>query len=236
MPALLGQARQLRRAFAHLRHRTGRRLKRVRPQRLDRVDHRDLRLFGLQRGQNLLEIDLGQQLQRAGVEPQPAGAQRDLLARFLAADVEHLAAPLDSRDSACSSSVLLPMPGSPPISTTPPATRPPPSTRSNSSMPVADAVRFARLDLRQVAAAAPPAPATRNGAPLAFRRRVSTSVFQAPQPGHCPCHFGLRGAAFGAAVDRLAFCHDAPRIHQTPRPANAPRSTGTRGASAQNSS
>ncbi|MNT08702.1 hypothetical protein D3C72_1434520 [compost metagenome] len=38
--------------------------------------------------------------------------------------------------SACSSSVDLPMPGSPPISTTAPATRPPPSTRSNSSRPV----------------------------------------------------------------------------------------------------
>ena len=42
----------------------------------------------------------------------------------------------DSASSACSSSVLLPMPGSPPISTTPPGTMPPPSTRSSSSCPV----------------------------------------------------------------------------------------------------
>ena len=42
----------------------------------------------------------------------------------------------DSASSACSSSVDLPMPGSPPISTTPPATMPPPSTRSSSSSPV----------------------------------------------------------------------------------------------------
>ncbi|CFW44741.1 Uncharacterised protein [Bordetella pertussis] len=42
----------------------------------------------------------------------------------------------DSEASACSSSVDLPMPGSPPISTTAPATSPPPSTRSNSSSPV----------------------------------------------------------------------------------------------------
>ena len=38
--------------------------------------------------------------------------------------------------SACMSSVLLPIPGSPPISVTEPATRPPPSTRSNSVISV----------------------------------------------------------------------------------------------------
>ena len=38
--------------------------------------------------------------------------------------------------SSCSSSVLLPMPGSPPSSVTDPATMPPPSTRSSSPMPV----------------------------------------------------------------------------------------------------
>jgi hypothetical protein len=43
---------------------------------------------------------------------------------------------LRQRVGACSSSVLLPMPGSPPISTTPPGTMPPPSTRSSSSWPV----------------------------------------------------------------------------------------------------
>jgi hypothetical protein len=42
----------------------------------------------------------------------------------------------DSVSAACKSSVLLPMPGSPPISVTPPGTMPPPSTRSNSSWPV----------------------------------------------------------------------------------------------------
>ena len=43
---------------------------------------------------------------------------------------------LDSASTACSSSVDLPMPGSPPISTTPPVTMPPPSTRSSSSSEV----------------------------------------------------------------------------------------------------
>ena len=39
--------------------------------------------------------------------------------------------------SACRTSVLLPMPGSPPMSVTEPATSPPPSTRSSSATPVA---------------------------------------------------------------------------------------------------
>ncbi len=41
-----------------------------------------------------------------------------------------------SAAAACSNSVDLPMPGSPPTSTADPATRPPPSTRSSSSIPV----------------------------------------------------------------------------------------------------
>ncbi len=73
---------------------------------------------------------------RRRAEAEPARAQRHLRAALLAGDVEHLASARDSASSACSSSVDLPMPGSPPISTTPPATMPPPSTRSNSSMPV----------------------------------------------------------------------------------------------------
>ncbi len=70
------------------------------------------------------------------VEPEAARAQRHLRARFLAGDVQRAAPACDRVSSACSSSVDLPMPGSPPISTTPPATMPPPSTRSSSSMPV----------------------------------------------------------------------------------------------------
>jgi hypothetical protein len=58
---LFGQPGQLRRAFAHLRHRARRRTELLRPQRLDRVDHRHLRLRSLQRGEDLFQIDLGQQ-------------------------------------------------------------------------------------------------------------------------------------------------------------------------------
>jgi hypothetical protein len=59
---LFGQAGELRCAFAHLRDRPGRRTELLRPQGLDRVDHRHLRLRRLQRGEDLFQIDLGQQL------------------------------------------------------------------------------------------------------------------------------------------------------------------------------
>jgi hypothetical protein len=35
------------------------------------------------------------------------------------------------------------------------------------------------------------APAPRAPAPRAVGARSSASVFHSPQPGHCPCHFGL---------------------------------------------
>ncbi len=99
-----------------------------------------------------------------------------------------------SASMACSSSVLLPMPGSPPISTTPPATMPPPSTRSSSSMPVgvraispasmsaSVATGWLRVSAwkRFLAAAAPV------GSPT-----PSSSVFHASQWGQRPSHFGL---------------------------------------------
>ena len=137
MPARLGEARELRRAFAHLRHRAGRRGQRLGVDGLDRIDHRDVGLLGLERRRGS---------SRAGSRPAPApwrasrpsrrARSATCCAALLAAHVEHLASLRASAPSACSSSVDLPMPGSPPISTTPPATRPPPSTRSNSSMPV----------------------------------------------------------------------------------------------------
>ena len=91
---------------------------------------------------------------------------------------------------ACSRSVDLPMPGSPPSRITPPGTTPPPSTRSNSSTPVGKrgvCVASTLASRRTV----PVLPATvwkRAGAGVAI---VSTRVFQTPQWGHCPCHLGL---------------------------------------------
>jgi hypothetical protein len=63
-----GQPRQLRRTFAHLCHRAGGRAQLVRPKRLDRIDDGHQRFFRLQRGKNLFQVDLGQQLQLAGVQ------------------------------------------------------------------------------------------------------------------------------------------------------------------------
>ncbi len=98
-----------------------------------------------------------------------------------------------SASMAWSSSVLLPMPGSPPISTTPPATMPPPSTRSSSSMPV---------DVRATSVASMSASVATGWllasdwkrffeAPPEGSPTPSSSVFQAVQCGHCPSHFGL---------------------------------------------
>ncbi len=94
MPLCLAKARQLRRALAHLGHRPGRRLHRVRPHGLDRVDHRDSGAQAHQRGQNLFQVDLGQQLHATDIQLQPPRAQGDLLARFLAGDIKHVLAGL----------------------------------------------------------------------------------------------------------------------------------------------
>jgi hypothetical protein len=41
--------------------------------------------------EDLLEIDLGEQAQLAGLQRQPPGAHGDLLTRLLATDVKHIA-------------------------------------------------------------------------------------------------------------------------------------------------
>jgi hypothetical protein len=53
---LFGQAGELRSAFADLRDRSRRRAELLRPQRLDRIDHRHLRLRRLQRGEDLSRL------------------------------------------------------------------------------------------------------------------------------------------------------------------------------------
>ena len=100
----------------------------------------------------------------------------------------------DKASTACSNKVLLPMPGSPPISTTAPSTMPPPSTRSSSSCPVGvRAISAASISLsvatgwlrarawKRVLRVAGPA-----GSAI-----VSSSVFQALQCGHLPSHLAL---------------------------------------------
>ena len=86
---LFGQSRQLRRTFAHLRHRSRRARQLIRPQRLDRIDHRHLRLFRLQGRQNAFQVDLRHQRQVCHIKIQAAGTQGHLLAGFLTGHVEH---------------------------------------------------------------------------------------------------------------------------------------------------
>ena len=92
--ALLGEARQLRRALPDLSHRARRGLQCIRPHGLDRVDHCH---GGPQRDQGsqcFFEVDLGQQLHAPDIKLQAPRAQRDLLAGFLAGHVKHVCAGL----------------------------------------------------------------------------------------------------------------------------------------------
>ena len=70
----LGRARQVRRAFAHLRHRTGGRRELIRIDCLDRVDDGDVRLGGRQNGQDFFQLDLGQHPHLRVVQPEAARA------------------------------------------------------------------------------------------------------------------------------------------------------------------
>ena len=100
----------------------------------------------------------------------------------------------DISASACSSSVDLPMPGSPPISTTEPGTMPPPSTRSNSANPVGSrgTVSTGTSDSRAIDEVSASMPAAGRRPPASFfGSRNSSSVFQAWQAGHCPSHLAV---------------------------------------------
>ena len=93
---------------------------------------------------------------------------------------------------ACSSRVDLPMPGSPPMSTTPPSTMPPPSTRSSSSWPVGvRAMSTASMSPSVATSAVFASDAKRLRTADGAGAADSISVFQAPQAGHLPSHFGL---------------------------------------------
>ncbi len=90
--------------------------------------------------------------------------------------------------SACSSSELLPTPGSPPTSTSDPGTSPPPSTRSSSPSPVG--MRAAR-SVGTSDSGRTSALITACLRPGAARTTSSTSVFHSPHSVHRPIHFGL---------------------------------------------
>ena len=85
---LLGEARQGCGAFAHLRHAAGCRLKNFGIQRLNRVDDGNIRLFSAQHFDDALKLNLGEKFELRMFELQPIRAQRHLLRRFLAADID----------------------------------------------------------------------------------------------------------------------------------------------------
>src|SRR5690242_20437361 len=82
--------------------------------------------------------------------------------------------------------VLLPIPGAPPSRTSEPGTSPPPSTRSSSTIEVLSRVERSDLTSRSRTgfgpARRPPAARLARAAGAV----ISSSVFQAPQPEHCP--------------------------------------------------
>ncbi len=91
----LGEPRQLRRTFAHLRHRTRRRGQCIGIQGLDRVDDGDIRLFGLDHRLDFRESGFRQHLHMFSFDIEPLRAQRDLLRRFLARHIDDLASGAD---------------------------------------------------------------------------------------------------------------------------------------------
>ena len=99
--------------------------------------------------------------------------------------------PLQRLLQICRSSVDLPIPGAPPTKTRLPATAPPPRTRSSSPIPVVN--RISQSDRTSRIRCATRLWPTGAGFPLPTgvgRSICSSNVFQAPQAGHLPCHFG----------------------------------------------
>ena len=128
---------------AHLRDGAGRRIGKVGPQRLDRIEDDEVGppAFG-ERGEDVLDIGFGGELDRSAGERRAAAraagpARRPPRPRHRRRDGPSSA----SAAAACISSVDLPMPGSPPTRIAEPRTKPPPVARSSSAMP--DAMRGA---------------------------------------------------------------------------------------------
>jgi len=83
-----GGPRELGCAFTDLGHRAGRGTELVGVHRLDGIDDGDRRPFGIERGQDLLELDLGLDLDLRAFDAQAPRTHRHLGAAFFAGDVE----------------------------------------------------------------------------------------------------------------------------------------------------
>ena len=186
--------------------------------------------LGVDRRDDRFELHLGQQLDRRVDEAEPLRAQRDLLGRFLAGHVERPCAPRRARRSACSSSVDLPMPGSPPSSTTPPGDEPAAQHAIELRRGRSRSARFScGVDRRErrarpIASPATLAKARRRGRGDASRPACSTRR----SAGTGPATSAL-AAAFGAAVDGLRLGHGQPDgTRQRARPAQLCATLGGR--------
>ena len=89
-PAPLGKGDQLMRSGPHLADRSGRAFHGVEPHRLDRIDHRQCRAFGIQRRQDVAQIGFRAQDHRRIRQAQPLGAHPDLGCRLFAGDIQAL--------------------------------------------------------------------------------------------------------------------------------------------------
>ena len=129
------------------------------------------------------------------LEPTPRRLARILICRADSSpETYSTRAPwLASSAETCSSSVDLPMPGSPPMSTSEPGTMPPPSTRSNSSMPLrARSSAVSSICVSVLAGAVGAETVLLRSGPVGGAAGVgscSSILFQAPQDGQRPIHF-----------------------------------------------
>ena len=87
-PAPLGERRQLMCRRADLTDRTRRAVDIVGPHGLDRIDDRQLRSFGLERGQNVSQVGFRGELDRRIRQSQPLRAHPYLRRSFLARNVD----------------------------------------------------------------------------------------------------------------------------------------------------
>ncbi len=177
------------RTLTHLAHRAGDAADFRIEHRLDRIDGQDIGAdlgdMVEHDGQGSLTDDQQVRVQRV----EASGRSRTCSTDSSAQTSRHVAPVAAIRPSAWSSSVLLPIPGSPPSRVTEPATSPPPSTRSSSGTPVG------RLDAAvgsTAASAMTGAGVVASGSPLTPGppERCSTRLDHAPHSGQRPSHFG----------------------------------------------
>jgi hypothetical protein len=145
-----GEPDQLLRRGAHLAHRAGRASSVSRYMVWIESIHDQRRSGPRARVETMSRTRGGAAAAPARRRSPAARAQPHLVDRFLARDIDARWPARAISAAACSSSVDLPMPGSPPTSSAEPGTSPPPHTRSSSAMPVRCARR--RLGARALSA------------------------------------------------------------------------------------